>query len=341
MTSGGTVRVRKEPARPGILDIVRPFRNVAAVIHEDSGSFGLGVSFEVFNEDRSARGLPRFDFALCATRPGLVHVERGLSVQVDHGLERLAEADLVHLLSWCDFDVTPPPALLDAVRGAYERGAIVASHCTGAYILAAAGVLDGKRATTHWRHAERLARLFPAVKVDPDVLYVDEGQVITSAGTAAGVDMCLYLLRREHGARVAAAIARDMIVPPHRDGGQAQYIAAPVASEATDARFAEVMDWARAHLDEPITVETLAALSHMSARSFARHFKAATGTTPHSWLLSARLHRAEELLETGDLPVEEIARRCGFGTSAALREQFVRRRGVPPRDYRRTFRAVG
>ena len=317
-----------------------PFRNVAAVVHEGSGSFGLGVAFEVFNDDRSAHGVPRFDFDLCAVRPGLVHLEKGLSVQVDHGLDRLEQADLVHVLSWHDFDIDPPDDVLAALRQAYDRGAIIASHCTGAYVLAAAGLLDGKRATTHWQYADRLAKLFPEVKVDPDVLYVDEGQILTSAGTAAGVDMSLYLVRREHGAHVATAIARDMIVPPHRDGGQAQYITAPVAPECTDERFAEVMDWASGNLHEPITVDTLAGRAAMSPRSFARHFKAVAGTTPHAWLLTQRLHRAEELLETADLSIEEIAARAGFGTAAALREQFVRRRGVAPRDYRRTFRAT-
>lgn len=340
MTSGRSADVRKQSATPGILDIMTGFTNVAAVVHDGAGSFGLGVTFEVFNEDRSDRGVPRFDFALCAVAPGPVRLESGLTVHVEHGLDRVAAADLVHVLSWHDYDAAPPEPMLDAVRAAHARGAIVASHCTGAYVLAAAGLLDGKRATTHWRYAERLGQLFPDVKVDPDVLYVDEGQILTSAGTAAGVDLCLYLLRREHGAAVAAAIARDMIVPPHRDGGQAQYVASPVAPECTDERFGEVIDWARAHLDQPITVDTLAELAHMSPRSFARHFKAATGTTPHAWLLAQRLHRAEELLETADLPIEDIAHRAGFGTAAALREQFVRRRGVPPRDYRRTFRAT-
>lgn len=316
------------------------FTTVAALANEDAGSFGLAVAFEVFNEDRSSRGVPRFDFALCTTTPGPVRMEAGLTIQIEHGLDRLAGADLVLVLPWHDFDQEPPAATLDALRAAHARGAIVAGHCTGAFVLAAAGLLDGKRATTHWRYADRLAQLFPKVKVDPDVLYVDEGQILTSAGTAAGVDQCLYLLRREHGAAVAATVARDMIVPPHRDGGQAQFVAAPIAPECTDERLGEVLVWVRDHLDQPITVDALAARANMSPRSFARHFKAVNGTSPHAWLLTQRLHRAEELLETSDLPIEVVANRSGFGTSAALREQFTRRRGVPPREYRRTFRAT-
>lgn len=332
--------VRKLSATPGILDIMTGFKTVAALANEDAGSFGLAVAFEVFNEDRSSRGVPRFDFALCATTPGPVRMEAGLTIQIEHGLERLADADLVLVLPWHDFDQEPPDATLDALRAAHARGAIVASQCTGAFVLAAAGLLDDKRATTHWRYADRLAQLFPKVKVDPDVLYVDEGQILTSAGTAAGVDQCLYLLRREHGAAVATTVARDMIVPAHRDGGQAQFVAAPIAAECTDERLGEVLVWVRDHLDQPISVDALAARANMSPRSFARHFRAVNGTSPHAWLLTQRLHRAEELLETSDLPIEVVANRSGFGTAAALREQFTRRRGVPPREYRRTFRAT-
>jgi transcriptional regulator GlxA family with amidase domain len=256
---------------------------------------------------------------------------------IDDGLDRLAAADLVLVTSWTDFGVEPAPEVLAAIRTAYERGATIAGCCTGTYVLAATGLLDGLRATTHWRDADALAKRFPAVQVVPEVLYVDEGRIVTGAGAVAGVDMCLYLLRREYGAAVANGIARDMVVPPHRDGGQAQYVAAPVAADCDDERLAEVLGWAREHLDAPLTVEILAARALMSQRSFARRFSAATGSTPHAWVLSQRLHRAEELLETADLSIEEVARRVGFGTAATLREQFVRRRGVPPREYRKTF----
>lgn len=317
----------------------RPFRSVAAYAHPGIGAFGLAVVDEIFGFDRSSRGQPRFDYALCTGRPGPLRTDSGLTLQVEHGLERLESADLVVVTAWYDLDEQPPEPVLDTLRRAYDRGAILASHCTGALVLAAAGLLEGRRATTHWRWAEALASRFPAVKLDPGVLYVDEGQILTSAGVSAGVDLSLYLLRREHGAAVATAIARDMVVPPYRDGGQAQFVATPVPVDCDDERLGDVLAWARANLDQPLTVERLAARALMSPRSFARHFKAATGATPHAWLLGQRLHRAEELLETVDLPVEEVARRVGFGSAAALREQFVRRRGVPPRDYRRTFAA--
>ena len=215
------------------------------------------------------------------------------------------------------------------------------SHCSGAFALAAAGLLDGKRATTHWQYTQRLADRYPAVRVEPGVLYVDEGQVLTSAGTAAGIDLSLYVIRREHGAHVANAIARRMVVPAHRDGGQAQYVEAPLPDIADASRLGAVLDWACAHLDADLSVDALAARALMSPRSFARHFRAATGTTPHSWVLSQRMARAEELLEGGDLPIEEVARLSGFGTAAALRVHFARRRGVPPRSYRRAFRQSG
>lgn len=315
-----------------------PFRTVAAYSPMVVGAFSMAIVSEVFGSDRSAQGMPGFDFALCTQRPGTVRTETGRPVVVEHGLDRLATADLVIVLPWETSSDEPPEEVYAALRGAHDRGAIVASCCTGAFLLAAAGLLDGLRASTHWRWADEFRERFPDVKLLPDVLYVDEGQLLTGAGAAASIDLCLYLIRREYGASMATAIARDMVVPPHRDGGQAQYVAVPMPVDCDDERLSDVVGWARANLDQRLTVDDLAARALMSPRSFARHFKAVTGTTPHAWLLGQRLHRAEELLETADLPIEEVARRCGFGTAAALREQFVRRRGVPPRDYRRTFR---
>jgi transcriptional regulator GlxA family with amidase domain len=314
-----------------------PFRKVAAYLHDGTGAFGAGVVSEIFGYDRRHRGLPGFEFAACTDRPGPVATDGGLTLLVEHGLDRLAEADLVLVTSWEQFDLEPSPEVIAAITTAYARGATIAAHCTGTYVLAAAGLLDGLRATTHWRWADAFAARFPDVKLVPEVLYVDEGRIVTGAGAAAGVDMCLHLIRREYGAAVANGIARDMVVPPHRDGGQAQFVAAPVPADCDDERLAEVLGWAREHLQLPLTVEVLAGRALMSQRSFARRFSAATGSTPHAWVLSQRLHRAEELLETADLSIEEVARQVGFGTAATLREQFVRRRGVPPRDYRKTF----
>ncbi|MFE5494322.1 GlxA family transcriptional regulator [Streptomyces virginiae] len=295
----------------------------------------VGIVAEVFGPH--GQELPGFDFTLCTDRPGPVPTDLGVPLTITHGLDRLASADLVIALPWAGFRTPPGPAVLDALSAAHERGALVAAHCVGAFALAAAGLLDGRRATTHWRFAELLARRHPDVRVEPDALYIDEGPVLTGAGAAAGFDLCLHLLRREYGAAVANAVARDVVLPSHREGGQAQYLAAPVPEDCNDERLAEVLAWAGANLHEPLPVAELARRALMSKRSFARRFTAATGTTPHAWLRSLRLSSAEELLETTDLPVEEIARRVGYGSAAILREQFVRRRGVPPRSYRRSF----
>src|SRR5688572_16201572 len=314
---------------------------VVSVVVADGliGSFGLGVSAEVFGYDRRDMGLPLFDFGLVAEAPGVLRTDTGIPITVEHGLERLERSDIISITAWELFDRVPSPVLLDAFRAAHARGATIVSHCTGAFVLAAAGLLDGKRVTTHWKYAGQLAARFPAVQVDPSVLYVDNGQVITGAGTAAGVDTLLYLVRREWGAAAANALAREMVVPPHRDGGQAQFIDAPVA-ECEDDLLGAVLEWAGAHLAEDISVDVLARRALMSPRSFARRFKATTVTTPHAWLLGRRLAAAEALLEDSDAPVEEIARLVGFGTAAGFREQFTRRRGVSPRAYRQTFRAA-
>jgi transcriptional regulator GlxA family with amidase domain len=314
---------------------------VVSVVVADGlvGSFGLGVCAEVFGYDRPHMGLPRFDFGLVAETPGVLRTDTGIPITVEHGLDRLARSDIISITAWEVLDQVPSPALLDAFRDAHARGATIVSHCTGAFVLAAAGLLDGKRVTTHWKWAGELAARFPRLEVDPSVLYVDNGQVITGAGTAAGVDTLLHLVRREWGAAAANALAREMVVPPHRDGGQAQFIDAPVAA-CEDDRLGAVLDWAAAHLADEIGVEALARRALMSPRSFARRFKATTGTTPHAWLLDRRLAAAEALLEDSDAPVEEIARLVGFGTAAGLRDQFARRRGVSPRAYRQTFRAA-
>ncbi|WP_040338618.1 helix-turn-helix domain-containing protein [Candidatus Blastococcus massiliensis] len=311
---------------------------VSAVVADGLvGSFGLGVCNEVFGYDRRHLGLPRFDFAVVAEEPGVLRTDTGMGVLVEHGFERLDRSDIVLLTAWELFEDVPSEALLDAVRAAHARGAIIISHCTGAFVLAAAGLLEGMRVATHWRYAGELAARFPDLDVDPMVLYVDNGRILTGAGTAAGVDTMLHLVRREWGAAAANALAREMVVPPHRDGGQAQYIDAPVA-RCEDDLLGTVLAWAGAHLDQDISVEVLARRALMSPRTFARRFKATTGTTPHAWLLQQRISAAEALLEETDASIEEIARLVGFGTAAGLREQFGRRRGVSPRAYRQTFR---
>jgi transcriptional regulator GlxA family with amidase domain len=314
--------------------------NVVALVWDGVGTFGLGVAAEVFGVDRSDGGLPVYDFAVAAERPGRVPTEQGFPLVVEHGLERVAEADLVIALGWNHLDREPSEAVRQALRDAVARGARVMSHCTGAFVLGAAGLLDGRRCTTHWMYADLLARRYPTADVDPDVLYVLDGPVLSSAGTAASIDASLHLLRLEHGAAVANEVARRMVVPPHRDGGQAQYVQAPVPRCAGDDPIAEVSSWMVANLHTELTVEDLARRAAMSPRTFARRFRAATGTTPHQWLLRQRVLHAQRLLETTDDPVERIASSCGFGSAAVLRQHFGRVVGTSPLAYRRTFQQV-
>jgi transcriptional regulator GlxA family with amidase domain len=308
--------------------------NVVAVVGERVAAFELGIVCQVFGLDRSDDGLPRHDFAVCGVAPGLVPTTSGFAVEVSHGLERVGAADLVAVPAWPTLDAPVEPAILDALRQAERRGATILSICSGAFALAAAGLLDGRRATTHWQFADLLARRHPAVIVEPDVLYVADGPVLTSAGAAAGIDACLHLVRAHHGPATANALARRMVVPAYREGGQAQYVDLPVP-ETTG--LAGLLDWMRAHLDQPLTVPDLAARAHLSPRTFARRFKETTGATPHRWLLDQRLQHAEHLLETTDLPVDTVAARAGFGSGDTLRHHFAARRGVSPHTYRRAF----
>ncbi|WP_138906628.1 helix-turn-helix domain-containing protein [Streptomyces chryseus] len=314
-------------------------KNVAVALVDGVNPFELGVLCEVFGIDRSDQGLPVYDFAVCAAEPGPIAARSGaFSISVPHGLDRLESADLIAIPAdqHCEARTYPEP-LLDALRRAVERGARVLSVCSGAFVLGAAGLLDGRRCTTHWRHSAELARRHPRAKVEPDVLYVDEGPVITSAGTAAGIDACLHLIRQEHGSEVANTIARRMVVPPHRDGGQAQYIERPLTRVRCDT-VGGALAWMERHLDQEMTVEQLADRAHMSPRTFARRFLQETGTTPYRWLLRQRVLLAQELLEATDDTVDAIAGRAGFGNAAALRHQFVRSLGTTPNAYRRTFR---
>ncbi len=313
------------------------FRSITAYVPQESNSLGLGLAVEIF-ADRSRRGLPAFELTMCTDQPGPVRTDTGLQLHTEHGLDRLSRGELVLLLPGDTFTADPTPALLAAVHEAYSRGAIVASQCVGSYFLAATGLLDGKRASTHWRFADDFARRFPAVKVVPEVLYADEGRLITGAGAVAGIDLYLHIVRREHGSVVANAIAREIVVAPHRDGGQAQFIVNPVPD--TGDFLTAITEWAMSNMDQSVSIRDLAARAHMSPRTFARRFKETTGTTPHSWLLNQRLARVEELLESTDLSIEEIAHRVGYASATVLREQFQKRRGLPPRAYRRAFRST-
>ncbi|WP_329431522.1 helix-turn-helix domain-containing protein [Streptomyces sp. NBC_01280] len=308
---------------------------VALAITDGMLHLELSLACEVFGADLTHIANPWYDFSLCG--PRAVQVDR-FTIEPDHGLDHLAHADTVIVPGWADTDQDPPTDLVDAVRAAHAAGARVASLCTGAFVLAAAGLLDGKRATTHWAHTHELSRRHPNITVDPDVLYVDNGSVLTSAGKAAAMDLCLHLVRLDHGSTTANKIARRLVVPPHRDGGQAQFIATPVP-EPRNHPLTDLFPWVLARLDQPLTVEDLARQARMSSRHLGRHFKQVTGTTPLHWLHTQRIRHAQELLETTDHTVDTIASTTGMGTATTLRRHFARTVGVPPDTYRRTFRA--
>ncbi|QFZ22667.1 GlxA family transcriptional regulator [Saccharothrix syringae] len=311
-------------------------RTVAAVVIDGLAPFEFGVVCEVFGIDRTDEGVPPVDFRVCGPQPGApVRTSVGASLTPEHGFDALDGADLVAVPA---VGVRPeyPPALLDALRRAHAAGSTLLSVCNGAYVLGEAGLLDGRRCTTHWRYADDLARRFPEAEVDPDVLFVDEGDIVTSAGTAAGIDACLHLVRRELGSAVTGAIARRMVVAPQRDGGQRQFIELPAPPHRADS-LQPLLAWLEDRLDEEHSVASLAERATMSERTFARRFAAETGTTPHRWLTTQRVLRARRLLEETELTVEDVAHRCGFGTAALLRHHFTALVGVAPKDYRRSF----
>ncbi len=302
--------------------------------------FELGVACEVFGLERPEIADPwPYTVTLASPDRPPLRTNVGFSLIGVEPLRALDRADTIVIPAWPGTaHRRPDDATIAALRRAHERGARLLSVCSGAFLLAHAGLLDGHRATTHWMHTDELTTHFPAVAVDPHVLYVDEGTVLTSAGTAAGIDLCLHVVRADQGAGFANAVARRMVVPPHRDGGQAQFVAAPVQESCEVDSLAATLDWALARLAEPLTVQVLARQSLMSPRTFARRFRAATGTTPLQWLLRQRILLAQQLLERSDVSIEVIATRCGFGSAAALRTHFRRFVGTSPLAYRRTFR---
>jgi AraC family transcriptional activator FtrA len=315
-----------------------PRHSVAIVVYDGVTAFELGIACEVFG-DQSPQlpGVRWYRSFVCALRPGPVTVDAGFQLQARYGLDRIVSADTVIVLPSATSQV--PAGLPEALRRAREGGSRIASICTGAFALAAAGLLDGRRATTHWTECGELARQYPNVTVDPGVLFVDEGDILTSAGSAAGLDLCLHLVRLDHGTEVATQLARQLVVPPQREGGQAQYIDAPLPELDSSGLFAGTVDWLQEHLNEPVTVEDLAARSAMSPRTFARRFLASTGTTPYRWLLRQRVQLAQRLLETTELPIDSVAEASGFSTAANLRKHFTRVVYTSPQSYRRTFRA--
>ncbi|GAA4625525.1 helix-turn-helix domain-containing protein [Actinoallomurus vinaceus] len=318
----------------------RPGSTVAVLAYEGMSPFETGIVTEVFGLPRPELDVPWYRLTVCAERPGPVPIVGGATVHTEYGLDVFAAAETVIVPGVSDVRGECSPELVAALRRAHDRGARIVSICSGAFALAAAGLLDHRPATTHWQYADLLRRRFPLVRVDPDVLYIDDGDVLTSAGSAAGLDLCVHLVRRDHGPSVANAVARRLVVPPHRDGGQAQFIEAPVPRDAGDDRIAQAMTWAMANLREEITVDVLARRAHMSARTFLRHFARCTGTSPTRWLIDQRIQASLPLLEKTSAPVEEIARTVGFASPVTYRSHFVRAMRTSPSAYRRAFTAT-
>ncbi|GGT98221.1 GlxA family transcriptional regulator [Actinomadura citrea] len=315
---------------------------VAVLVREGVLPMELGIVHQLFGQARSAEGAPLYEVVSCGVEPGTVRADADFAVAVEHGLEALEAADTVvvpasHVLDESRPGEGPAPGALAAAAG---RGARVASVCTGAFVLAAAGLLEGRRATTHWLSCARLAEMFPGVRVDAAVLFVDEGAVLTSAGEAAGIDLCLHMIRCDHGAAVAGDVARRTVVPPHREGGQAQFTALPVPPARASSTGA-ARAWALERLERPVTLAQLAARASMSVRTFTRRFRQETGVSPQVWLTAQRVQAARRLLEETDLPVDRVAERAGFGTAASLRRHLHAAIGVSPSSYRTTFRGAG
>lgn len=311
--------------------------SIAIIVQDGFAPFEFGLACEVFGIDRPEEGIPKFDTRVVAAEPGAIRSSLGYSITTEDDLTFADEADVLIVLpalreTWGSVD----PRTAATIRRAVDRGAWVLSLCTGAFTLAAAGVLDGRQATTHWMYSDALSAMYPGIDVDPDVLYVQDGRVITSAGTAAGIDACLHLLRQELGVELTTRLARRMVVSPQRDGGQAQFIDKPIAA-APSLSFAAVTDWMLHNIREDLTVDQLASKAHMSPRTFARRFKEDLGTTPAQWLAKQRLLHAQRLLEQTDYDLEQIAAESGFGSAAVLRQNFARRLGTTPTSYRGRF----
>jgi transcriptional regulator GlxA family with amidase domain len=316
---------------------MQPVR-VAVLAFDGVSLFHLSVPGIVFGVQPPPSGLPPYEVGYCAIKPGRVRCDQGMDVEVPGGLDAMVGADIVVVPAWDHPELAAPDALTDALRLAHARGAQIIGLCLGAFVLGDAGLLDGRPATTHWACRELFAKRFPKTHFHPDVLYVGDGNVVTSAGTVAAIDCCLHILRLRHGADVANRVARLLVTPPHRQGGQAQYIEQPIPALPSEARLPGVLEWARAHLSEPLSLDSMADAARMSRRTFTRRFREATGMTVSKWLAAERIGRAQQLLETTDMSIEQVAAEAGFGTSLSLRQHFADQVRTSPSSYRRTFR---
>lgn len=339
--------VRDKPANPPGGDLgpasagdppAREGRDVAIVLYDGFTPFDLGVACEIFGDDRWVPpGDPWYHLFICGDTSAPVTAEGGFQILVPHGLDVLSQVGTV-IVPATYRPTEVPERVHEALRQAHDRGCRILSFCAGAFVLAGSGLLDGRRVATHWAECEELSRLHPLLTVDADVLFVDEGDILTGAGSAASIDLCLHIVRQDYGSEVATQLARQLVVPPQRDGGQAQFIERPLPALDPSDLFADTVAWVQEHLDEAVTVEDLAARSAMSPRTFARRFRAETGTTPYQWLLRQRVNLAQRLLEMTDLSIEAVAEACGLSTAANLRKHFSRLVHTSPQAYRSTFK---
>jgi AraC family transcriptional activator FtrA len=316
---------------------ITAMHTVAILIYDHINPFELAVATEVFGLDRPELGIQWYQTFVCAVEPRPIPTRSGFSIFTSYDLTHMREANTIIVPSTTPGNIAVPDQLRDSLRDAYQRGIRIVSFCTGAFVLAAAGLLDGRRAATHWQWSSQLAQQYPRIRVDPSVLYVDDGQILTSAGTAASIDLALHIVRKDYGAEIASAVARRMVVPPLREGGQAQYIQSSIPDLGEPSSFSEILQWMNTHLHEDLPIERLASEMKMSQRTFARHFRKATGTTPHQWLLQQRIVQAQRLLETTDEPIERIASLCGFSSAAMLRIHFHHFVRNSPQAYRHSF----
>lgn len=310
---------------------------IAVVAFDRIHPFHLSVPCLVFGEEQPSAELPPCEIRVCTPNAAPITTTAGFSVSSGHGLDEVAGASMVIVPSWPDPELPAPPDIVEAIRAAHEGGARVVGLCLGAFVVADTGLLADRPAATHWKWADVFARRFPDVRLDRESLYVDDGDIVTSAGTTAAIDTCLHLLRRQHGAELANRVARRLVTPPHREGGQAQFIEHPLPTTGSEHPLAATLRWAIEHLGEDLTVDVLAAHANMSRRTFTRHFRGTVGTSVTAWIATQRIVMAQRLLETGDCTIERIAAQCGFGSAVTMREQFSRALGTTPSAYRRTF----
>lgn len=315
---------------------MKPIR-VAVLAFDGISLFHLSVPGVVLGTAQTAPGEPRYEINYCAERPGTVSSDQGIGLSVNAGLELMEKSEVIIIPAWGDHTAEASVPLMEALQRADAQGKLIVGLCLGAFVLADAGLLNGKEATTHWAARSEFARRFPKVRYRPEDLYVSAGNIVTSAGTVAAIDCCLHLVRQRFGAEVANRTAKMLVTPPHRRGGQAQYVEHPLPKLSSETHFSDVLAWARTHLADDLSLDVLASMAKMSRRTFTRRFKESTGTTVSKWVSAERVARAQALLETTELPIECIAGQVGFGTSVSLRQQFAAQLGTSPTDYRKKF----